>query len=426
MRILSVSLCYPSPAAPDEGIFVQRRLTALAQRPGVEVDVLSPRPWCPVVRSCTPIPAQHHPLPAVYPPLPGLPILNWATDGWACSRAIARWVRRRRRTDGGGVDLIDAHFVYPEGVGALLAGRRLGIPVVVTVRGKIVSLARRPVRRAQIRTMLRHVDACVAVSDSLAEAVRDLAGQDVHVDVIPNGVDTSLFHPVDRAAAREALGWNPTRNYILAVGHLQRLKGFDRLVDVWSAIQQKAVGAHLVLAGSRRGERSFQRQLLAAIDAHNARDRAAGRTPSITYVGPVPAERLNLMYNAADLLANTSRQEGFCNAIAEALAAGTPIVATDVGGNRQQLHSPELGIVVPDGDPRALADGITTALQRTWDRTRIARQGSTRSWQHVSENVHRVFERVVGRRAVPIHRNRSARRIVTVPAPQAAFAEVQR
>ncbi len=426
MRILSVSLCYPSPAAPDEGVFVQRRLEALAQRPNVEVEVLSPRPWCPGFRRSRPIPAQDHPLSATYPPLPGVPILNWATDGWACGRAIAQRVRQRRRSGLGDVDLIDAHFVYPEGVGALLAARRLGIPIVVTIRGKIISLARKPVRRAQIRAMLRRVDACIAVSDSLAQAARDLAGEDLHVDVIPNGVDAGVFHPVGRSEARVTLGWNPAGRYVLAVGHLQRLKGFDRLVNVWPTVRRKFGDAQLVLAGSRRGERTYQKQLLTAIDAHNAREQAAGCAPSIAYVGAVSPQQLNLMYNAADLLVNSSRSEGWCNAIAEGLAAGTPIVASDVGGNRQQISSPTLGIVVPDGDPYALSEAICAALGRSWDRDGIARLGNTRSWQSVGEQVHNVFERVVGRQAATVRRDGAQRRIVTVPDVRPPMLEVQR
>jgi glycosyltransferase involved in cell wall biosynthesis len=114
------------------------------------------------------------------------------------------------------------------------------------------------------------------------------------------------------------------------------------------------------------------------------------------------------MYNAADLMVNSSRSEGWCNAIAEARAAGTPVVATDVGGNREQIVSDALGLVVPDGDERALTDAIVRALRRPWNRHQIAAHGSVRTWQHVAEQVHQVFKRVVetgcardGKEAVP-------------------------
>jgi len=405
MKILSVSLCYPSPDQPDQGIFVQRRLAALAARPGVEVSVLSPRPWCPLIRPCPPVPPQTHPVPAEFPRLPGWPILNWATDGWACSRTVMRRIKREK------FDLIDAHFVYPEGVGALLAARRMGIPVVVTVRGKIVSLSRRPVRRAQIRAMLRCVDGCIAVSESLARWVRHVAGKDVPVEVIPNGIDPAAFRLIPRNEARSALGWDPSVRYVLAVGHLQRLKGFDRLVRIWPTVRRRIGDARLILAGSRRGERRFRRRLLEDVATLAAHDCAEGRAPSIQFTGPVPAARLNLMYNAADVMVNSSRSEGWCNAVAEALAAGTPVVATDVGGNREQIVSEALGLVVPDGAERALADAIVEALRRRWDRRRIAAHGSARTWDQVAEQVHHVFERVVKAARAPHGAQHTPRRV---------------
>jgi glycosyltransferase involved in cell wall biosynthesis len=112
----------------------------------------------------------------------------------------------------------------------------------------------------------------------------------------------------------------------------------------------------------------------------------------------VPAAQVNLMMNAADVLVNASRSEGWCNAIAEALAAGTPVVATDVGGNREQLCSSELGILVPDGDAKALAGALTTALSREWNRVLISAHGGARTWGHVADEVHGVFSQVLAAR----------------------------
>ena len=395
MRILSTSLCYPSPDRPDQGIFVERRLAALAAKSHFDVEVVSPQPWCPVLRKRRRLPMQSQPLQTCYPKLISIPVLNWATDGLAYGWALERFVQERRRAGAGDFDLIDAHFVYPEGVGAWLAGRRLGLPMACTVRGKIVSLSRRAIRRMQIRAMLRGVDARIAVSKSLARWVHDVAGSDLHVDVIPNGVDTKIFYPMDRAQSRQSLGWDLSARYVLAVGHLQKLKGFDRLVEIWPEIQAKRPDVRLVLAGSKRGESGFQQRVLRDIDSINRQYGSNGYEPAIQFTGPVSSQQLNLMYNAADLMVNSSRSEGWCNAISESLAAGTPVVATDVGGNGEQIHSTELGMVVPDNDNRALADAILRALSKRWSRTDISACGSKRRWLHVANDVERVFERVV-------------------------------
>lgn len=385
MRIVTTTMCYPTPDQPDQGVFVQRRAAALALKH--DLRVVTPRPWCPLLRRNRLYPARERPLPACYPKMFSIPVLGWATDGLAFARALRREIERLGR-----IDLIDAHFEYPDGVGAWLAARRIGIPVVVTLRGKLVSLSKKRFRRAQMGAMLRNVDGLIAVSASLAALAREVAGRDLRIDVIPNGVNPDVFYPIGRAAARATLGWDRDRPHVLCVGHYQRLKGFDRLISAWPTVLTKVGDVRLVLVGSRRGERGFYERLL--------RMRAAGGLQScVSLLDAVDARTLNLMFNAADLSVNASRSEGWCNAIAESLAAGTPVVATDVGGNREQLHSEDLGLIVPDGEPDAFASAIVAGLARNWDRDRISAHGRSRGWEQVAAEVSSVFERVAGCRA---------------------------
>ncbi len=403
MNILTTTMCYPTPDHPDQGIFVQRRVAALpvdADMTGdlyadpIHLRVVAPQPWCPGLRRNADLAAQDHPLPADYPRMFSIPVLGWATDGLAYSHALRRYIERLAEP----IDLIDAHFEYPDGVGAWLAGRRLGIPVVVTVRGKIVSLSKRMIRRRQIAAMLRGVDARIAVSESLMNWIHKVAGSDLEVDLIPNGIDTATFHLMDREQARAMLGWNSSNRYLLSVGHLQWLKGFDRLVEALPAVRAARSNVRLVLAGSLRGERQFRRRVMAMIEQCN--DRAVRETgePCVEFTGPVAAERLNLMYNAADAMVLASRSEGCSNAIAEALAAGTPVVATDVGGNYEQVCSPQLGLIVPDGDTFALSQAMVQVLDQEWNRPLISAHGGARGWRHVADEVRAVFARVLQQR----------------------------
>lgn len=386
MRVLTTTICYPTAAQPDQGVFIQRRAVAIATRTSTQVQVVAPRPWCPLLRRSQPVPDQGWPVPTTYPNMLSLPVLGWVADGLSFGRTLERYIL----ANGGPsrFDLIDSHFVYPDGVGAWLAGRKLGIPVAVTVRGKIVSLSRRAIRRAQIARMLRGVDARIAVSRSLATWVHRVGGSDLDVDVIHNGMDTGTFCPTDRTQARAALGWSPNARYLLAVGHLQRVKGFDRIVSIMPELRARLGDVRLVLAGSTRGEWSFRYRLRRLI-------AACGGAPAVSFVGPVAPDRLNLLYNAADLFVNVSRSEGWNNAIAESLAAGTPVVAFDVGGNAEQICSPQLGRIVPDGDEPALADAVCESLDREWNRVLIAAHGGARTWDQVGREVRRVFDRVV-------------------------------
>lgn len=418
MRVLTTTMCYPTPKEPERGIFIQRRALAIAGL-GHHVEVVSPQPWCPLLRANSTCPDQCEPLPATFPRMFSIPIVGWATDGFAYARALEQAIRKANPRGTPGLDLIDAHFEYPDGVGAALAAGRLGLPVVVTVRGKIVSLSKRAGRRAQIRAMLRNVDAIVAVSESLARCVRHVAGDDLQVDVIPNGIDTSTFRPLDRAECRQSLGWDPHAGYILSVGHLQRLKGFDRLVAVWSQVRAACGDVRLVLAGSRRGESDFASRLLADIERANRNPPSGSSPPAVEFVGPQPPDRLNLMYNAADLVASTSRSEGWCNAIAESLAVGSPVVATDVGGNREQIHSSDLGTLVPDGDADVLTTALIQAIRRDWNRPLIASVGSRRTWEHAAREVESVFKRVISARHSSINCSARARSFAATEAAEA-------
>jgi glycosyltransferase involved in cell wall biosynthesis len=101
--------------------------------------------------------------------------------------------------------------------------------------------------------------------------------------------------------------------------------------------------------------------------------------------------------NAADLFVLASRSEGWCNAIVEALACGCPVVATDVGGNREIVTDPALGRLVPFGDRDALAGTVCEALTKEWDRAAIAEVGGRRDWQQVARECVDLFESVLDR-----------------------------
>lgn len=396
MRVLTTTMVYPTRDDPDQGLFVRRRATALAARADLDLEVVAPQPWCPILRHCCAHPAADEPLPTEHPRFVSMPVIGWFTDGWSYGRALTRVMRRKLRTTGKPFDLMDAHFAYPDGVGAWWTAHRMGLPLVVTARGKVAGLAERPERRAQIRAMLRAADGLIAVSTNLAEIFRQFAEADLPVRVIPNAIDTETFHSLDRLSARTRLGWSTDARYILAVGHLQRIKGFDRVVAAMGRIRHLLPDAKLILVGSRRGETSFKRAIKRAIDRVNAGDPP--NAPTVQFIGPATPDQLNLMYNAADVTVNAARNEGWNNAISESLAAGTPVVATAVGGNAEQLANPRLGLVVPDGDNNALTDALVRALIRPWPRADIARHGQSRSWHTVAEEVAEVFTEAVQRR----------------------------
>jgi glycosyltransferase involved in cell wall biosynthesis len=390
MAVLSTTLCYPNPAAPTQGIFVQRRLQAIAEL--MPVQVVAPVPWFPGVVNCPPEPETLESPPVVRPRMYYVPGLFKSRDAVFYARALGRAAEALRRNQS--IDLIDAHFEWPDGVGAWRVARKLKLPFVCTLRGKLVSQIANASKRRQIVEMLRGADALIAVSQSLADLAREVAGGPLEVRVIPNGIDAAMFCRAASAkglndvsySARQELGWAPEAKYAVSVGHLQALKGFDRIVAMWPRVRERVGDARLVLVGGSAGEPAFERKLRSQIDSLRLNDG------TVTLAGRVPPERVARMLNAADLFVLASRSEGWCNAIAESLACGCPVVATDVGGNREVMNEWGLGWLVSVENDEAFFERVCQGLTEPMDRANIAAVGGRRRWQQVAQECVDVFQ----------------------------------
>lgn len=380
MRIASLTMCYPAPWAPHRGLFVQRRLTALSELAAVEV--VCPEPCLPPLR---PRPTHRflpgHP-PVTYEPMYYLPGALKSLDGRLFGRAALRGLRRLGgRFD---FDMIDAHFCWPDGVGAVHAAKALDLPVTITLRGKLASACRNRRIRRQVAWALEQADSLIAVSDDLAEQARRLVGRSLPIAVLPNAVDRNEFCSIDQAEVRAQLGWSQQAKYVVSVGQALPRKGFHRLLAVWPEVRRRVGDVRLILVGPSAGPAGYARHI---------RKMVTGLDGAAEWLGPQDPTAVNLMLNGADLFALATTTEGWCNAIGEALAAGTPVVTTDVGGNPEQLANRQLGTLVPrDANDDAWCDAICDSLARTWDRPRIAAWRSDWTWQEVARQTHAVLQ----------------------------------
>ncbi len=398
MAVIATTMCYPSSGAPSQGVFIRRRLAAMhAMMP---LHVVVPVPWFPLRTNealMEPLDTAESP-PAHRVRMPYIPRFFKQLDGEFYARALRRGLHELGAADG--VRLIDAHFVWPDGVGAWRVARELGVPFVCTIRGKLVSQIREASKRRQIREMLLNADRLIAVSQSLADLADEVAERAMGAQVIPNGVDTGTFRPMDRTACRAAIadvlgraaGQSELPNdarIVVSVGHLQELKGFHRMLEVWPEVRREVGDVRLVLVGGRAGEPAYERRL-------REMARAAGLDRGeVVFAGRQAQERVAMLLNAADLFALASRSEGWCNAIAESLACGCPVVATDVGGNREIVCEERLGRLVPLDDRTALTRALCEGLDAKWDRAAIAAAGGQRDWQQVGRECVDVFNGVM-------------------------------
>jgi glycosyltransferase involved in cell wall biosynthesis len=268
-------------------------------------------------------------------------------------------------------------------VAAALLARRLGKPLVITGRGTDLNLLPRWRRvRRMIRWAAERADACITVSAALREVLIELGIDAGKVRVLRNGVDLVTFAPRNREAARRAWGLEgPT---IASVGHLIERKGHDHVIAALPALPD----VRLLIAGD-----GPERRRLESLAAE------LGVAERVRFAGTVPHERLTEVYNAVDALVLASSREGWPNVVLEALACGTPVVATRVWGTPEIVTQPEAGLLLDERTPAAIAAGMRRLLAAPPDRAATRRFAERFSWDETTAGQIELFRSIVERRA---------------------------
>jgi glycosyltransferase involved in cell wall biosynthesis len=253
-------------------------------------------------------------------------------------------------------EIVHAHG-YKAGMVTSVAGAR---SLVVTFHNLWPAAAGRGARLG-LRWTVRSARAQVAVSQAVRETVERAAGPLSGPVVIPNAVDVERFVTLPpRAAAREAFGLPPGAPVVGFAGRLTPVKGPQVLVEAAPLLLREAPEARIVIAGEGPLRPALE-------DAA----RAAGLAERVRFPGAVPDVRVVMA--AADVWAVPSLEEGGGIVALEAMAAGLPLVASDVGGQRETVEPGLTGIRVPPGEPEALA----RALARLLDDGDLARRLGT-------------------------------------------------
>ncbi len=390
MNVLTFTTLWPNGERPNLGVFVKHRAVALAQQPDVEsLRVVAPAPYFPKQLAFDFVPAQWRQMAAIaeQETIAGLATFHprFFNPPKVGMRWYGRWMARgalpllRRLHAERPLDLIDAHYVYPDGEAAVRLGAALGVPVCVTARGTDINLfARLPHIRPLIQRTLQRAQGIIAVSAALKARMVELGVEADKIAVIRNGVDRQVFHWREQTAARQQLGLNAADKILVTVSALVPLKGIDRLIGAMRLVIQTQPQARLYVLGEGP-ER-------AALTTQSA---ALGLQSHVFLKGAQPQTDLPAWYAAADVFCLASEREGCPNVVIEALACGAPVVASDVGGIGELVLDERFGLLVPEAEANAagLAQRLSKALTIDWQREAIAAHGGARGWAEVAEEV---------------------------------------
>jgi glycosyltransferase involved in cell wall biosynthesis len=199
------------------------------------------------------------------------------------------------------------------------------------------------------------------------------------VTTLRNGVETSVFRPVDRAAARAALGL--ARPTLISVGLLIPRKGHDRTIAALAELPE----FELIIVGEGP-ERGRLEALVATL----------GLGGRVRLLGARPHAELPLYYGAADAMVLASSREGWANVLLESMACGTPVVASDIPGNSEVVAAQAAGLVVEANTPAGIAAGVRQLFSALPARAATRDYAERFGWEETSAGQLAVFRRVIG------------------------------
>jgi glycosyltransferase involved in cell wall biosynthesis len=393
MKILVFTSLYPNNIWPNHGVFVKERMSEVSRLKNCAVQVVAPVPYYPDIqlgwRTSYAQVVRKEIIDGVcvyHPRYLLIPKVGMAVHGLMMFLSVLWFIRKiRSRFD---FDIIDAHYVYPDGFAAVLLGRFFGKPVVVSARGSDINVFPEfPLVRRLLKHTLCSADKIIAVSRALKDAMVELGVSQEKIAVIPNGVDAKKFYPTVKSEARSQLGLAAEQKLVLSVGGLVRVKGFNLLIRAFKLLVDQSPGnePRLFIIGEGRSRKEIE-QAIAALNLSS----------HVQLVGAVPHSQLHLWYSAADLFCLASKREGWPNVLLESLACGTPVVAPAVGGIPEIINSEDLGFLA-ERNEYEIARKIRLALDRTWNSTEIVANAREHAWDKPALNTIGVFESVLNK-----------------------------
>lgn len=289
------------------------------------------------------------------------------------------------------VDIVQSHL-YGSNLYCAIAGRLSGTPVVATFHGARDLAAPGFANRLKRTLVQRGASALIAVSHRLRDELLDAGFADESkLSVVHNGIDIQRFSATEKGIARAQYGIAPDAPLIGAIGNVRQPKGYEVLVEAFSTVHAALPNARLIIVGEGSG--SLLADLQSQIEASHLQQ-------AIHLAGFVPNPESILA--DLDVYCSSSHSEGFSLTCVEAMAAGAPVVATRSGGPEEILTDRETGLLVPTGDPDALATALLETLQNPQAAEQRAHRAFQRAESHFSVNsmvrgYYAVHEKLLGR-----------------------------
>jgi len=389
-HVLSLTTLYPNAVNPRFGTFVARSMEALAKRGDWRVTLVNPIGLPPLAlgryRPLADLPATNTEggITIHRPHFTLIPRIGARRNAAAIARAALPLVQAIHAETP--IDLIDAQFFFPDGPAAAIIAKAMGLPLSIKARGSDISYwGEQGFARQQMVDAAKDATGLLAVSHDLAGQMAVMGMEAGKITVHYTGLDRDRFRPLEHTQLRSQLsrelGFALPDNapLIACIGALIERKGQGIAITALNDIP----GARLVLVG--KGDDEARLRALAVSEGVETR---------VFFAGSVDHDLMPLILSAADVMVLPTAAEGLANAWVEALACGTPVVTSDVGGAREIITCDTAGRLV-DRNPQAVAAGINAVLNAPPPRDAVAALTAHFSWEANAAALAAHYERLL-------------------------------
>ncbi len=387
MKILLFSTLFPNAANPTLGVFVENRMRHLIKyNTDISVTVVAPVPWFPfkwrgfgkyAQYASAPHYEEREGICVYHPRYIVLPKIGMMLTPSFLYNAAKRCIEKLIKT-GETYDLIDSHYLYPDGVAASKLATYFSLPFVMTARGSDVTeigLMEKP-KNLMVQAM-KQAYHTITVSNNLRNDLIQMGGAPGVITTLRNGVDLNRFYEVKKNKLEFLKG---KKKIMLFAGWLIPRKRLDIVLKVTDLIPD----LHTVIVG----DGPLRAELGADVVKMSINER-------VSFIGQQKPEDMPELFSNADILILPSDREGWANVLLEAMACGTPVVSRAVGGAVDLITNDIAGRVVDSEHAESFAEAVEDLFNKYPDRGDVRKFAEKYDWHSTSAGQYEIFSNAI-------------------------------
>ena len=385
MNILTITTLYPNQKQFRHGVFIETRLRHLVETGEAKARVVAPVPWFPfksdrfkqyAIYAEVPKFEQRNGIDIYHPRYLVIPKIGMLLTPFFMALSLYWQVKTLQKQQK--IDLIDAHYFYPDGVAVTLVNKVLKIPFIISARGTDINLIPEyKLPRKMILWAAKQANASVTVCKALKDSMVEMGANADKIHVYRNGVDLELFKLLDKPKCRDK--YQLKKQTLVSVGHLIERKGHHLIIEAMQFLPDY----ELLIVGGGEEENALKKLV-----------KQLKLDDKVKFLGEKKQQELTEIYNAADAMVLASSREGWANVLLESMACGTPVVATDIWGTPEVVQNQDAGVLVKR-TADDIAEGVKNLFSNYPARSNTRKYAEQFSWDSTTQGLLHLFKECI-------------------------------